>query len=179
MRAILMFHWPWGTKSQKTMSANHEQFFKSKESWSGIEPRSFCLPALHLTASPNLLRMMILNPEHMCFSSNNKETKCPLQHNCSLLLFSLMHQLKPISKRLALLCKNPTCIWFLQLQYNMKESEVRYRTLQVTVWDHDMLKENNFLGAVYIRLRDLDLTTETTRWYPLQKLQMTGSGLFA
>ena len=61
----------------------------------------------------------------------------------------------------------------------MKESEVRYRTLQVTVWDHDMLKENNFLGAVYIKLRDLDLATETTRWYRLQKLQMASSSLLA
>ncbi|XP_070200165.1 phosphatidylinositol 4-phosphate 3-kinase C2 domain-containing subunit alpha-like [Littorina saxatilis] len=65
------------------------------------------------------------------------------------------------------------------LQYRRKESEIRHRTLQVTVWDHDMLKENNFLGAVYIRLRDLDLAKETTQWYPLQKLQLTGSGGFA
>nr|KAG5699171.1 hypothetical protein BaRGS_014470 [Batillaria attramentaria] len=65
------------------------------------------------------------------------------------------------------------------LVYRMKESEIRSRTLQVTVWDHDMLKENNFLGAVYIKLRDLDLSTETTQWYPLQKIQMTGGGSFA
>ncbi|PVD33696.1 hypothetical protein C0Q70_04956 [Pomacea canaliculata] len=59
------------------------------------------------------------------------------------------------------------------LQYKMKEGELRHRTLQVTVWDH-VLGENNFLGAVYIKLRDLNLCMETIKWYPLQKLQHTG-----
>jgi phosphatidylinositol-4-phosphate 3-kinase len=67
----------------------------------------------------------------------------------------------------------------LQLQYKLRENEVRMRTLQVTVWDHDVLNANNFLGAVYIRLRDLDLSHENTKWYPLQKLQLTGNGAFA
>lgn len=67
----------------------------------------------------------------------------------------------------------------LQLLYKLKKTEVRYRTLQVTVWDHDMLKENNFLGAVYIRLRDLELSCDTAKWYRLQILQVTGSGSLA
>ena len=91
-----------------------------------------------------------------------------------------MRALSQIHLRITiLLCRVKYVYMVLQLQYKMKESEVRYRTLQVTVWDHDMLKENNFLGAVYIKLRDLDLASETTKWYQLQKLQMTGSGSFA
>ena len=43
MRAILMFHYLRITKSQD--SVHRPQLLKRKESRSGIEPRSFCLPA--------------------------------------------------------------------------------------------------------------------------------------
>ena len=43
MRAILIFHNCEG-RSHKTVSTDHN-FLKRKESRSGIEPRSFCLPA--------------------------------------------------------------------------------------------------------------------------------------
>ena len=46
MRAILMFHWLWGTKSQD--SVHRPQPLKRKVSRSGFEPRSLCLPALPL-----------------------------------------------------------------------------------------------------------------------------------
>ena len=44
-------------QSHKTVSTNHNLFFflKTKKSRSGIEPRSFRLPALRLTAGPNRL----------------------------------------------------------------------------------------------------------------------------
>ena len=46
MRAILMFHWLWRTKSQD--SAHRRQLLKREESRSGIRLRPFCLPALLL-----------------------------------------------------------------------------------------------------------------------------------
>ncbi|XP_055957546.1 phosphatidylinositol 4-phosphate 3-kinase C2 domain-containing subunit alpha isoform X2 [Patella vulgata] len=61
------------------------------------------------------------------------------------------------------------------LEYKMSLEQLKYRILQVTVWDHDVLKENNFLGAVYIKLHNVKLTQEQCQWYPLQKLQMSGS----
>ena len=53
MKAILMFHELWGTKSQD--SVHRSQLLKRKESRSGIEPRSLSLPALPLgqTGSPD------------------------------------------------------------------------------------------------------------------------------
>jgi len=47
MRAIVMFHSLWGTKSQD--SVHRSQLLKGKESRSGIEPRSFFLPAYRTT----------------------------------------------------------------------------------------------------------------------------------
>jgi len=53
MRAILMFHYLWRIKSQD--SVHKPQFLKRKENRSGIETRSFRLPAYRLTARPNRL----------------------------------------------------------------------------------------------------------------------------
>ena len=46
MRAILMSHWLWWTKSED--SVHRPQFLKRKESRNGFELRSLCLPALPL-----------------------------------------------------------------------------------------------------------------------------------
>ncbi|KAL4225582.1 Phosphatidylinositol 4-phosphate 3-kinase C2 domain-containing subunit alpha [Mactra antiquata] len=60
------------------------------------------------------------------------------------------------------------------IEYKISRENLRYKLLQVTIWDHDVLKENNFLGAVYIKLRDIDFNGDCTgQWYKLDKLQMT------
>lgn len=70
-------------------------------------------------------------------------------------------------------------IFHFQIEYKVFSNEIQYKTLQVTVWDHDILKENNLLGAVYIKLRDLDLSKPEAVWYKLQKLQITSSNMLA
>lgn len=47
---------------------------------------------------------------------------------------------------------------------------IKQRTLRATVWNHDPLQENEFLGGVELNLHELDLTTEMTEWYPLTNL---------
>lgn len=44
---------------------------------------------------------------------------------------------------------------------------VKYKILQATVWSHDSLQENEFLGGIIIELQNIDLSTETTSWYKL------------
>lgn len=61
------------------------------------------------------------------------------------------------------------------IDYKMKLEDMKQKTLQVSVWDHDVLKENNLLGAVYIKLRDVDVTKEIPKWYHLEKIQITSS----
>ncbi|GFN93851.1 phosphatidylinositol 4-phosphate 3-kinase c2 domain-containing subunit alpha-like [Plakobranchus ocellatus] len=58
------------------------------------------------------------------------------------------------------------------LQYEFPEPELMYRILQVSVWDQGRLMENNFLGAVYITLRELDLSKDNTAWHKLGRIQM-------
>jgi hypothetical protein len=43
--------------------------------------------------------------------------------------------------------------------------------LQATVWNHDTLQENEFLGCVLLPLDSIDLASETVEWYPLGNLQ--------
>lgn len=45
---------------------------------------------------------------------------------------------------------------------------VKTRTLQATIWDCDRFQENMFLGSVMIPLENINLSKETTRWYPLK-----------
>lgn len=59
--------------------------------------------------------------------------------------------------------------------YKMSLKEVKNRTLQVTVWNHDVLKENQFMGALYIPLHNLDLTRENCEWHCLGNLQMSSN----
>ena len=52
----------------------------------------------------------------------------------------------------------------------MSLEDVKGRTLQVTMWNYNTLEENEFLGAIHLKLGDLDLSKETVNWYNLQTL---------
>ena len=67
----------------------------------------------------------------------------------------------------------------LQIEYKISLDTLRKKTLQVTIWDHDMLKENNLLGAVYIKLGDIDFENTMTNWFKLDKLQITDSSMLS
>lgn len=47
---------------------------------------------------------------------------------------------------------------------------IQNRLLQVTVWSHDSLQENEFLGGVDIGLNTLDLRKESIEWFPLGRV---------
>lgn len=47
---------------------------------------------------------------------------------------------------------------------------IRSRYLQATVWNHDALQENEFLGGVTLPLSELQLTTESIEWYTLTNI---------
>lgn len=57
-----------------------------------------------------------------------------------------------------------------QLEYRMPWDFIRSRVLQATVWSHDSLQENEFLGGVELNLSDLDLREEVSQWYSLSYL---------
>lgn len=54
--------------------------------------------------------------------------------------------------------------------YRMPLQVIKLKTLQVTVWSHDSLQENEFLGGVKIDLKDLNLKEEIVAWHHLAYL---------
>ncbi|PSN54649.1 hypothetical protein C0J52_01070 [Blattella germanica] len=57
------------------------------------------------------------------------------------------------------------------LEYRMPLEIIRKRRLQATIWNHDTLQENEFLGCVLLPLENVDLHSEIEEWYPLGNLQ--------
>lgn len=44
---------------------------------------------------------------------------------------------------------------------------IQCKTLQATIWSHDSLQENEFLGGVELELATVDLKEELVSWFPL------------
>jgi phosphatidylinositol-4-phosphate 3-kinase len=57
-----------------------------------------------------------------------------------------------------------------KIEYRLPLEIIRTKSLQVSVWHHDSLQENNFLGGVSIVLGSLALDKETTETYILGNL---------
>lgn len=60
-----------------------------------------------------------------------------------------------------------------QLEYRMPLEYIQSRLLQATVWSHDSLQENEFLGGVELNLAKIDLKVELINWYRLGYLPRT------
>uniref|UniRef100_A0A8D8S4J0 Phosphatidylinositol 4-phosphate 3-kinase C2 domain-containing subunit alpha n=1 Tax=Cacopsylla melanoneura TaxID=428564 RepID=A0A8D8S4J0_9HEMI len=56
------------------------------------------------------------------------------------------------------------------LVYRLPYEIIQHRTLQATVWNHDTLQENEFLGGISFPLNDLEMDTEVTAWHPLDNV---------
>lgn len=61
-------------------------------------------------------------------------------------------------------------LFISQLVYRLPYEIIQHRTLQATVWNHDTLQENEFLGGITYPLGDLELDTEITGWHPLDNV---------
>ncbi|XP_051160561.1 phosphatidylinositol 4-phosphate 3-kinase C2 domain-containing subunit beta isoform X2 [Leptopilina boulardi] len=57
------------------------------------------------------------------------------------------------------------------LEYRMSLDAIKERTLEATIWNHDTLQENEFLGGIRLPLSRLDLTNETIEWFPLGSIR--------
>lgn len=48
---------------------------------------------------------------------------------------------------------------------------IKERTLEATIWNHDTLQENEFLGGIRLPLGRLELTTEIIEWFSLGSIR--------
>jgi phosphatidylinositol-4-phosphate 3-kinase len=58
----------------------------------------------------------------------------------------------------------------LQLEYRLPLEFIQTKILEITVWSHDSLQENEFLGGVQLHLVNYDLRQELIKWFPLAHL---------
>lgn len=73
-----------------------------------------------------------------------------------------------ITKRKTKVIKKSCFPSFMEtLEYRMPIQAIRLKTLQITVWEHDTLQENEFLGGVQLPLVDQNLKEEIVGWYRL------------
>lgn len=61
----------------------------------------------------------------------------------------------------------------IQLEYRLPLDFIQKKVLEVTVWSHDSLQENAFLGGHRLELAELDLRYEINEWFPLGYLPRT------
>ncbi|XP_044594663.1 phosphatidylinositol 4-phosphate 3-kinase C2 domain-containing subunit beta isoform X2 [Cotesia glomerata] len=57
------------------------------------------------------------------------------------------------------------------LEYRMPLDVIKERTLEATIWNHDTLQENEFLGGIRLPLGHFELTNETIEWFPLGSIR--------
>lgn len=79
-----------------------------------------------------------------------------------------------ITKRKTKVVKKSCFPSFMEtLEYRMSINVIKLKTLQITVWGHDTLQENEFLGGVQIPLVGLNLKEEIVNWHQLVYLPRT------
>nr|XP_014285368.1 phosphatidylinositol 4-phosphate 3-kinase C2 domain-containing subunit beta isoform X2 [Halyomorpha halys] len=83
-------------------------------------------------------------------------------------VYLLPDPIKATKRKTKVVRKNCHPSFMETLEYRMPLEIVQERFLQATVWNHDTLQENEFLGGTTINLADVDdLTKEVTGWYLL------------
>ncbi|XP_062564724.1 phosphatidylinositol 4-phosphate 3-kinase C2 domain-containing subunit beta [Armigeres subalbatus] len=76
-------------------------------------------------------------------------------------------QSKATKRKTKVVRKNCNPSFMETLEYRLPLEFIQKKTLEVTVWSHDSLQENAFLGGHRLVLADLDLRYEINEWFPL------------
>lgn len=88
--------------------------------------------------------------------------------NCKFLSMAIFVQFVFVSMIWPIFTHSFFVFFLLQLEYRMPLEIIQNRLLQVTVWSHDSLQENEFLGGVELKLGELEnLREEYMKWFPL------------
>uniref|UniRef100_A0A182YBJ7 Uncharacterized protein n=1 Tax=Anopheles stephensi TaxID=30069 RepID=A0A182YBJ7_ANOST len=74
---------------------------------------------------------------------------------------------KATKRKTKVVRKNCNPSFMETLEYRLPLEYIQKKVLQVTIWSHDSLQENAFLGGVELPLAEIDLRRETIQWYQL------------
>ncbi|XP_019536339.3 phosphatidylinositol 4-phosphate 3-kinase C2 domain-containing subunit beta [Aedes albopictus] len=82
-------------------------------------------------------------------------------------------QSKATKRKTKVVRKNCNPSFMETLEYRLPLDFIQKKVLEVTVWSHDSLQENAFLGGHRLELAELDLRYEINEWFPLGYLPRT------
>ncbi|EDO45977.1 predicted protein [Nematostella vectensis] len=112
------------------------------------------------------LRVMVMHAKDL--SSRNSSTAG--DPYVKLYLLPDPSKTTKLKTKIAKKSQNPTYNETL-VYSNLSAADLKTRHLQVTVWDHDRVGENDFMGGVVINLADMDSSINITNWYPLKDIR--------
>ncbi|CAG0893611.1 unnamed protein product [Cyprideis torosa] len=99
--------------------------------------------------------------------AKNLRTSQDAEPNAYAKVYLLSDPRKATKRKTRIVKKNSHPTFMEPIEYRLPLSYVQSKTLFISLYHYDPLSENEFLGAVRLNLRDLDLTKEFVDWYPL------------
>ncbi|XP_065090885.1 phosphatidylinositol 4-phosphate 3-kinase C2 domain-containing subunit beta [Ochlerotatus camptorhynchus] len=113
------------------------------------------------------LIVMIQHARSLPSTANNPEP------NTYVKVYLRPDQSKATKRKTKVVRKNCNPSFMETLEYRLPLDFIQKKTLEVTVWSHDSLQENAFLGGHRLLLAELDLRHEINEWFPLGYLPRT------
>ncbi|XP_058466396.1 phosphatidylinositol 4-phosphate 3-kinase C2 domain-containing subunit beta [Malaya genurostris] len=113
------------------------------------------------------LIVMIQHARSLPATPNNPEP------NTYVKVYLRPDQSKATKRKTKVVRKNCNPSFMETLEYRLPLEFIHKKTLEVTVWSHDSLQENAFLGGYRLVLAELDLRHEINEWFPLSYLPRT------
>ncbi|KAL9702173.1 hypothetical protein quinque_005691 [Culex quinquefasciatus] len=110
------------------------------------------------------LIVMIQHARALPTTANNPEP------NTYVKVYLRPDQAKATKRKTKVVRKNCNPSFMETLEYRLPLDFIQKKTLEVTVWSHDSLQENAFLGGYRLALAELDLRHEINEWFPLSYL---------
>ncbi|CAB0007671.1 unnamed protein product, partial [Nesidiocoris tenuis] len=109
------------------------------------------------------LWVMVQHVQELNYLANGQEPSTYVK------VYLLPDPTKDTKRKTKVIKKNCHPSFMEMLEYRVPGGldRIRQRYLQATVWNYDTLQENEFFGGTVIKLSDIDLSQETTQWYPL------------
>uniref|UniRef100_A0A6G1SG77 Phosphatidylinositol 4-phosphate 3-kinase C2 domain-containing subunit alpha n=1 Tax=Aceria tosichella TaxID=561515 RepID=A0A6G1SG77_9ACAR len=88
--------------------------------------------------------------------------------NCYAKTYLLPDPHKQTKRKTRVVRQNCNPSFMELIVYNIPLESLKRLTLQVSIWHSEIVQTKAFVGAAYIPLGDVDLSKETTSWYPLK-----------
>ncbi|KAL1110477.1 hypothetical protein AAG570_008005 [Ranatra chinensis] len=142
----------------------HEAKLRDKKRDRSVSKASYFIKGqikLSLHYQRETFRVMVHHVRELSFVAGGQEPSTYVK------VYLLPDPSKATKRKTKVVRRNCHPSFMEMLEYRMPLDIVQHRLLQATVWNHDTLQENEFLGGTTLKLSEMDITQEITEWFPL------------